>query len=164
MNLYEYNDIIDTLLNTESDGVDEETGVVYDLTLLDRLEMERNEKIENILLYAAQLNTDAKNISEYVAKLNSRAKAKKAKAERLTEWLISEITRYGSKKFETQKIKAIVRVGVKTNILDESKLPEQYIRVKTETSADKNAILAALKAGEVIDGAELIESKTLQIK
>ncbi len=164
MKLYEYNDIIDTLLNTQSDGVDEETGVVFDLTLLDRLEMERNEKIENLLLYAAQLSAEAKNISEYAAKLNSRAKAKKAKAERLREWLIDEIMRYGSKKFETQKIKATVTIRTKPNILDESKLPEQYIRVKTETSADKNAILAALKAGEVIDGAELIESRTLQIK
>ena len=105
MKLYEYNEIIDTLLVTDGE-VDAETGLVFDLTLLDRLEMERNEKIENLLLYTAQLSADAEDIAEYAAKLNARAKAKKAKSDRLKEWLCGEVTRYGGKKFETQRIKA----------------------------------------------------------
>ena len=92
MKLYEYDEIIDTLLDTDGD-VDAETGLVFDLTLLDRLEMERNKKIENLILYAAQLTVDAEDIAEYAAKLNARAKAKKAKSDRLKEWLCGEVTR-----------------------------------------------------------------------
>ena len=163
MKLYEYNEIIDTLLDTDGE-VDAETGLVFDLTLLDRLEMERNEKIENLLLYTAQLSADAEDIAEYAAKLNARAKAKKAKSDRIKEWLCGEVTRYGGKKFETQRIKAVVSIRNKVNITDESRLPEKYIRTKTETAPDKTAITAAIKAGETVDGAELVESKTLQIK
>ena len=123
-----------------------------------------NEKIENLLLYTAQLSADAEDIAEYAAKLNARAKAKKAKSDRLKEWLCGEVTRYGGKKFETQRIKAVVSIRNKVNITDESRLPEKYIRTKTETAPDKTAITAAIKAGETVDGAELVESKTLQIK
>ena len=84
MKIYEYNEIIDTLLETDGD-VDTETGLVFDFTLLDRLEMERNEKIENLLLYAAQLTVDAEDISSYAAKLNARAKSKKNKADRKSD-------------------------------------------------------------------------------
>lgn len=41
-------------------------------------------------------------------------------------------------------------------------LPDQYKRVKIE--ADKTSIKEALKNGEVIEGCELIENYTLQIK
>ena len=163
MKIYEYDEIIDVLLDTSGDA-DEETGLVFDVTLLDRLEMNRNEKIENLLLYAAQLTSDAKEISEYATKLTARAKAKTAKADRLKEWLCSELMRYGDKKFETRRIKATVTTRNKVNIVDESKLPEKYIRTKVEKAPDKTAITAAIKAGEIVEGAELIENKTLQIK
>lgn len=164
MKLYEYNEMLDTLLNTDEDGVDKDTGVVFDPALLDRLEMERNEKIESLLLYAAQLTADADDIAEYVAKLNARAKAKNTKAASIKEWLCSEINRYGDKRFETQRIKAVISTRSKVNIIDIDLLPEKYIRVKTETTPDKTAIGAAIKAGETISGAELVESKSLQIK
>lgn len=164
MKLYEYDEIIDSLLNTDEGGADAQTGLVFDPALLDRLEMERNEKIENLLLYAAQLETDAKDIGEYADKLSERAKAKKNKAESIREWLCGELLRYGDKKFETKRIKATVTVRSKVNVLDESLVPEQYLRTKTETSPDKKALLAAMKAGEVIAGVTLIDNPSLQIK
>lgn len=163
MKIYEYNELIDALLDADGD-VDPETGLVFDLTLLDRLEMERNEKIENLLLYTAQLAADAEDIADYAATLNARAKSKKAKADRLKEWLCGEITRYGDKKFESRKVKGIVSTRSKVDIIDEKLLPPQYIRTKTETAPDKTAIGAALKAGELINGARLVDSKSLQIK
>ncbi len=163
MKIYEYNEIIDTLLETDGD-VDTETGLVFDFTLLDRLEMERNEKIENLLLYAAQLTVDAEDISSYAAKLNARAKSKKNKADRLKEWLCGEITRYGDKKFETQKVKGVVSMRNKVDITDEQLLPPQFIRTKIETAPDKTAISSAIKSGETVSGARLVESRSLQIK
>lgn len=162
MRLYEYNEILDKILGATDGDIDEETGLVLDYSLLDRLEMERNEKIENLLLYAAQLSTDAADLSEYAAKLTARAKAKKNKAESIKEWLTTELSRYGDKKFETQKIKAIVSVRKVVCAPDVKLLPPQYIRIKME--ADKIAIGAALKAGEAVPGAELVDSRSLTIK
>lgn len=43
-------------------------------------------------------------------------------------------------------------------------LPEQFQRVKTTYSADKTALAAALKAGEQIEGAALVERRSWTIK
>lgn len=42
-------------------------------------------------------------------------------------------------------------------------LPEQYQRVKTTVMADRIALAAALKAGAVIDGAQLVERRSWKI-
>lgn len=163
MKIYEYNEIIDTLLGMDEDGIDEETGLVFDVTLLDKLEMDRKDKLENLLLYTAQLLADAVEIERYAAKLTTRAKSKKNKAERLKEWLTTELTRYGDKRFETARIKAAVRENSSVNVFDQNKLPLEYMRTKTETTADKTAIAAAIKAGETVAGAEIVKSKSLRI-
>lgn len=45
------------------------------------------------------------------------------------------------------------------NILDESLVPKEYIRTKTETSVDKVEAARALKAGVEIDGLALVTNK-----
>ncbi|NBP60427.1 MAG: hypothetical protein EBU53_04900 [Proteobacteria bacterium] len=42
-------------------------------------------------------------------------------------------------------------------------LPEQFRRTRTTTSADKTAIAAALKAGETVPGAQLVEHRSWRI-
>ena len=43
-------------------------------------------------------------------------------------------------------------------------LPEQFRRVKTTTMADRTALAAALKAGQEVDGARLVERRSWSIK
>jgi hypothetical protein len=50
------------------------------------------------------------------------------------------------------------------DVPDVAALPEAYRVVKTEVSADKKAIAAALKAGEAVPGASLVEGVSLQIR
>jgi len=42
-------------------------------------------------------------------------------------------------------------------------LPEQFRRTRTTTSADRTALAAALKAGQSIDGAQLVERRSWRI-
>jgi hypothetical protein len=42
-------------------------------------------------------------------------------------------------------------------------LPEEFVRVKTVHSADKTAIAAALKQGQQIEGATLVERRSWKI-
>jgi hypothetical protein len=48
------------------------------------------------------------------------------------------------------------------NILAPEKLTDAYVRVKVEP--DKTAIKEAIKAGTVVDGAELVEHQNITIK
>lgn len=166
MKLYEYDDIIETLYRAQEseDGVDDETGMVFDITLLDQLEMERDKKIESALLYAKQLEADAGEISDYIKRLTARAKAKKNAAESIKNWLIERFKGEDIKKFETKRIRATlsVRAASKTVITDENLIPPQYIRTKFEP--DTTAIKAAIKAGEEVPGAMLVDSVSLTVK
>lgn len=166
MKLYEYDDIIATLYRAaeNEDGIDPETGMVFDITQLDALEMERDKKIENALLYEEQMKADAKEIDEYIKRLQERSRAKKNTAESIKNWLIGRMQESKESKFETTRIRASLRVVAanKTVITDELLLPPQYLKTKIEP--DTTAIKAAIKAGEVVPGATLIDSVSLTVK
>ena len=166
MKLYEYDDIISSLYRAaeSEDGIDPETGMVFDITQLDVLEMERDKKIENALLCEEQMKADAKEIDEYIKRLQERSRAKKNTAERIKQWLIGRMQESGESKFETSRIRATLRVVAanKTVITNEQSIPPQYLKTKIEP--DTAAIKAALKAGEVVPGAELADSISLTIK
>ena len=166
MKLYEYDDIIETLYRAQEseDGVDDETGMVFDITLLDQLEMERDKKIENVLLYAEQLKADAGEINDYIKRLTARAKAKKNAAESIKNWLVERFKSEAVKTFETKRIRATlsVRTASKTVITDEMLIPPQYLRTKIEP--DTAAIKEAIKAGETVPGAMLVDSVSLTVK
>ena len=54
------------------------------------------------------------------------------------------------------------RTSTAVNIIDECKIPNQYVKV--ETSIDKMALKKDLQAGMVIEGAELVTNRNLQIR
>ena len=166
MKLYEYDELLESMYRAEKseDGVDAESGMVFDIARLDEWEAERDKKIENVLLYAEQLKADAGEISDYIKRLQERAKAKKNAAENIKNWIIARMQEKGESKFETKRIRATLRVmaGNKTLITDETAIPTQYLKTKTEP--DTTAIKAALKAGEAVPGAELADSVGLTVK
>jgi len=49
-------------------------------------------------------------------------------------------------------------------IQDETKIPEAFMVTKTTVTPDKVAIKKAIKEGQIVPGAELVESKHLQVK
>lgn len=48
------------------------------------------------------------------------------------------------------------------NITDEARIPNNYIKV--ETKIDKESLKRDLKAGLVIEGAELITNRNIQVR
>lgn len=166
MKLYEYDDIIATLYRAaeNEEGIDPETGMVFDVAKLDALEMERNRKIENTLLYAAQLQADADEINDYARRLKERAKAKENTIYSLKQWISYNIQKSGEHRFETNRIRATlsIRKANKTVITDADAIPPKYLKTKIEL--DTSAIKAAIKAGEVVPGAMLEDSVSLTIK
>lgn len=51
------------------------------------------------------------------------------------------------------------------SVIDENKIPMEFLKEKTEVSVDKKGIKDALKAGTIVDGCELIDGKiSLNVK
>ena len=68
------------------------------------------------------------------------------------------------KKVDTGKFKVSLRKSKKVEILDETKIPLDYMNEKHEWTPNKTELARALKAGAEIEGAVLVENESLQVK
>lgn len=152
--LYEINEQI---LNC----IDLETGEIVNTDQFDTLQIERNDKLENVALWYKNLLSEANQFKIEKDLFAEKQKRAEKKAESLKNYLDSSLK--GSK-FGTVKVDISYRKSTSVNILDMDKLPEEYKKSITTVSADKVELGKALKSGTVIDGAEIVESNNIQIK
>lgn len=141
--------------------VDLETGEILDEQAFEALQMERNEKLENIALWVKNLTSEAEALKAEEKAFAERRKAAEKKAESLKRYLDSALK---GQKFNTTKVAISYRKSTSVDVLDVEKLPEAYRKTVTTVSADKVAISSALKAGELVDGATLVEKNNISIK
>lgn len=162
MKLFEIDERLAACVKINDDqAVDTETGEVIDIEAVEALEMERDAKIENIGLWIKDLTAQAEAIKAEKNKLAEREKSAKNKVERLKEFLTAYL---GGKKFETAKVAIKFRSVESVSVPDVAMLPAEYIRTKITNEADKTAIKNAIKAGEVVAGAELVKKQSISIK
>ena len=140
--------------------IDMETGEIIDTEALDRLEMERDTKIENIALWIKNLNADAAALKAEKQALEARQKAAENKAESLKRYLAAALN--GSR-FATPKVAITWRRSESVDVTDISKLDKEYLKYSDPTP-DKTKLKAALKLGIEIEGATLTEKQNMQIK
>ena len=159
--LYEISqEILNCVQVEDGTTVNVETGEVIDLEKLDALKMQKSEKVRNIALFIKNLKADAKAYKEEKEAFYKRQKAAENKAAQLESYLANVLD--GEKVKETEfsigwrKSKAVT-------ITDEKKLPETFL-IAQPPKVDKTAIGKALKGGEDVPGAELIENMNIQIK
>lgn len=161
--LYEIDGMVLTVLE---DGLifDEETGeVLFDADNLDALELERNAKLEAVACFVKSLEADAAAIKAEERALAERRQAKERKAERLRAYISDSMTMLGDTKLETARVAISFRKSEAVEIVDASQLPEAYWKQAAPTP-DKTAIKKALKAGEAVAGAAIVERRNLQLK
>jgi outer membrane murein-binding lipoprotein Lpp len=162
MKLYEINEELENL-------IDVETGEIADVAFFEDLCMTRTAKIEGIALYIKNLDSDAAALKAEETALAKRRKAAENTAARLKEYLTRMLTE--SEKFETPRVKLSWRKSSAVAIL----IPEaDFVRYAqrehdellsySEPTINKKAITDAIKAGQEIIGAALVEHQNLQIK
>lgn len=83
-------------------------------------------------------------------------------SKRLKERLQAAMIIMGRDKVEVGIHTLSLRNSVAVNITEESKIPNEFIKV--ETSVDKMKVKEALKRGELIPGAELQTNQSIQIR
>ena len=140
--------------------VDMETGEIIDSEQLDALKMEREQKIENIACWIKNLTSDAEALKAQKQAFADRQKVAENKAASLKKYLSNYLD---GQKFSTDKVAISFRKTSSVDVVDIAKIPEQYLKY-AEPTADKMAIKAAIKAGEVVPGAEIVEDKSMSIK
>lgn len=155
--LYELND----LLNNFELDIDEETGEILNAEALDALEMERNEKIENIALWIKNLKSDAEAYKREKEIFIKKERAAANKADRLKDYLAESLR---GEKFKTDRVTISWRKS-EAVVLDPLKLdPTAPYMVAQEPKPDKTMIREMLKHGEDVKGASLEVRENIQIK
>lgn len=121
------------------------------------------EKVDNIVKLIRNIESDIEGYKAEEKRLNARRKSLENTVTSLKNYLDSSLKGLGLKEVKTtlftckfQKSKASVDIE---NLED---IPSGYIKIKKE--ADKIALYTALKMGEEVPGAKLVQNETLKIK
>ena len=161
--LYEISKTIEDVIE-RGYHVDEETGEYFDEEMLDNLEMDYEEKLENVALFCKNLDAEADAIAAEAKILSERAKAKRNKSERLKGYMATSMVSMNKTELDKPKVRLSFRKSTSVNVYQEDSIPAEYINEKVTKSVDKTAIRKAIKNGETIPGANLVESLNLQVK
>lgn len=153
MKLYE---IDEKILNC----IDQETGEILDTEKLEQLQIDRNDKIENLILWIKDLKAEEKALKEEKDNLDKRAKAAGNRAESIKNYLKYLLN---GEKFKTSKCEVRYTTSTKTIIDDIYKIPEDYL-VYLEPKANVTEIKKEIKAGKEIPGVHLEENQNMIIK
>jgi len=160
MTIYEIDAAIQAL-------VDPETGELQDYEAFEALQMEREQKLDNVGAWIKDLTAQAKAIREEELALADRRKALEKKAERLKDYLTYALQ---GEKFSSARVNVSYRKSTQVQVEDEAKLIRWAKRNKlkdlfqVKTTVNKTEIGKVLKTGTAVPGASLIECSNIQIK
>ena len=120
-----------------------------------------NQKAEGYCKAIAIYNGQAATLDEEIKRLTAKKKVAENAVARMKDALMQvlqlEKINAGTFTISTRKSKSL-------EVLDEALIPEKYKETVTTIKVDKNAIKDAIKNGAEIEGVELKENKSIQIK
>lgn len=131
---------------------------------LEALEGAFEDKALNVARYIRNLEAEAAAIDDARKRMEARAKSAAIQAKRLKDYLRFELERTGIKPKAPDLALSVQRNPPSVQIDDEAALPPDYIETITTTRARKKELVTALKAGQIIPGAQLSQSTRLVIR
>ena len=130
---------------------------------LDNLEISKKEKTSNLCRYIKSQKIFAENIKSEAKKMESRAKSIIARADKLKNNYL-RLCLNGEKfkdEYSTVTYRNNKSVSVNCEVYS---LDDKYIIKKIEEKPNKKALKEALESGKIIEGVEIIESKSVVLK
>lgn len=163
MRIYDIDKAIEELI---ANAVDPETGeLILDNEALDALQMERDQKIENLALYVKDLTAMTKAIREEEKALAERRQAVEKKAARLQNYLVYALQ---GQKFSTPRVACSFRrsetVECSPEFVEWAKKNDVSLLRQKEPEVNRTEIKTKLKAGMTIPYTALVEKMNLTIK
>lgn len=120
-------------------------------------------KIEDICKVLKNLESKEAAFKAEVDRMNARRKTLNNSIERLKDSVLTYMQATDTKKLEAGLFTLSIRNNKSVSVWDISRVPDQYL-IHQDPKVDKKAITDAIKAGEVVDGAEFVEGQSLNIR
>lgn len=138
--------------------------------ILEAMQGDLQEKGSNVAMYARNLESAAAQIKQAEEAMAARRKALEKRAERMRDYLLTQMQRTGISKIESPFFTIAVRKNPPSMVIDAGAvIPPEYYRdppppPPPEKVLDKAALKEDLKAGVIIDGCRLESGFRLEIK
>lgn len=164
MSIYTANEIIEMFYNIQ-ELIENCTDLDEIQTLLNVEEMAKMElstKLENIAMVIKNLESNVVGKKGEIKRLSESVKYEENAIKRLKEYAQYLMITTGQTKVKGKKFTFSFRKSTSVKIEDETLIPPQFI--KTETKIIKTDLSKALKNGEEIAGAKLVENQSLSIR
>ena len=148
--------------------IDEETGEIINFEEVEAIVGNMEEKIENVACYIKNLSLLRDGIKNERQTLAKREKALDKKIEYLKNTIEDCMLSIGKTKFETEKVKITFRKTTVTEIfegfLNWAMIHAEKLLNYKEPEPSKTAIKEAIKNGEDVQFAALVEKQNIQLK
>lgn len=159
MNIYEMTGYALELMEyLDADEIDEQT-------VADTLEaIGADEKIDSYCKIIENYKSDISGIDEAIARLKARKERAEKNIDRMKTALDGFMQATRQDKAKTKLFTVSYRPSTAVEVLDESLIPKEFIKIKTTTAPDKAAIKKILDNGGTVEGCKLLKNKNIQIK
>ena len=139
-----------------------------DLTQLEQamqsVEGDIQEKAEGMAKIVKQIDGDVTTIKAEMDRLAAKKKALENKKDGLKAYLTEQLGIAGLDKVKTPIFTVAMQNNPPSvNVLDETQIPRNYF-IPQDPVLDKKGILAALKEGQEVPGAEIKQGRSLRIR
>lgn len=162
--LYEINHDIETLINAVTDP---DTGEVVDLDALEDLLMEREQKIENVILFRKDVISEMRAIGEEIDVLETRLSRLEKTSESLKGYIGKAL---GGENFKTARCEVTHRQSESVEVDPEfckwaiDSLKADLVTQKYTSAPNKAEIKKALKNGADLQFCRIVKKDNLIIK
>lgn len=163
-------------------NVDSETGEIIETEeefnkLYDSIQLDLHTKLDNTICLNKLIDGELEVIDKEIKRLT----AEKSARIRKRDWLKNRVDNFIRRQFtdengnlDTEGLnkykltlphsKISYRKSTSVDVYDLNAIPKEFIKVKTETSADKTAIKSAINDGKEVSGAKLVTNYGIQLK
>ncbi|MBX8942470.1 siphovirus Gp157 family protein [Lysinibacillus sp. K60] len=120
------------------------------------------EKLEGYAMVLKNIESDIAGIKSEEKRLADRRKAMESNLARIKENMADALLTVEGNRVKTEKFTFSFRKSTSVQIENDAAIPPQFIKV--EKTISRSELAKALKAGEQIEGAQLVENQSLSIR
>ena len=126
------------------------------------------EKCTNVAAFIRNTESLADQIKQAEQAMAARRKALENRADRIRQYLLENMQRTGITKIDSPYFKIALAKNPPSVVVDDEDTLKfahpEFVKVVTTESLDKAAIKEAIKAGQIVEGAHLVQAERVSIK
>ena len=147
------------------DQAEDETEIKYALELITELEVALESKVENTAKLIKSFEAEAEKFKAEAKRLSDKSTSYANKAKSLKEWIHDSFTLNGIERIDGDLFTVSLQNNpLSLSVSDIIEIPDEFIR-RPEPTVNKRELLNYIKeTGEVFDGVEVKQTRSIRIR